>query len=218
MAFFHGFVDPAEQAWMLLDENRVKLFRKAIMETVNAGDVVVDIGSGSGILAMFAAQAGAKKVYAVERTGMAELLQKNIEANQLEHVIEVKNSDLLKLRPSDFPETPNVVIGEVLGNFAPDEDIHRLYGFMKSFLGKETRWIPQDYSLVFAPVCSNYLSDVEKYLGDNKGIHLTPTIERLMHRCHIKKITPEELLGRGGFRPKFMLDGSAETVRTINDR
>ena len=50
MAFFHGFVDPAEQAWMLLDENRVKLFRKAIMETVNAGDVVVDIEAAQGFL------------------------------------------------------------------------------------------------------------------------------------------------------------------------
>ena len=86
---------------------------------------------------------------------------------------------------------------------------------MKSFLGKETRWIPQDYSLVFAPVCSDYLSDVEKYLGDNKGIHLTPTIERLMPQVPHKKITPEELLGvEVVFRPKFMLDGSAETVRT----
>ena len=38
------------------------------------GKVVVDVGTGTGILALFAAQAGARKVYAIEVSNMAELL------------------------------------------------------------------------------------------------------------------------------------------------
>ena len=146
MTLFYGYADPAEQAWMLLDENRVSLYRQAIYETVKSGDVVIDVGSGSGILAVFAARAGAKKVYAIERTEMAELLQENIEANGLADVIEVKRVDVLSLTKKDFPMLPNVVIGEMLGNFVPDENQHRLYGYLRNLLGANALWNPTHFA------------------------------------------------------------------------
>ena len=42
---------------MLADEVRTSSFVQAIMETVQPGDVVVDIGSGTGVLSLFAAMA-----------------------------------------------------------------------------------------------------------------------------------------------------------------
>lgn len=45
------------------------------------GQVVLDVGTGSGVLALFAAKAGARKVYAVEATDMAKQARTVIKAN-----------------------------------------------------------------------------------------------------------------------------------------
>lgn len=47
------------------------------------------MGAGSGILAIWSAQAGAKKVYAVEATKMSEHARALVKANNLENVVEV---------------------------------------------------------------------------------------------------------------------------------
>jgi predicted RNA methylase len=51
---------------LLYDERRVELFMRAIQQTVKPGDVVVDAGSGTGLLGLLAARAGAAKVYCLE--------------------------------------------------------------------------------------------------------------------------------------------------------
>lgn len=50
---------------------------------------VLDVGTGSGILAIWSAQAGARKVYAVEATKMSDHARTLVKANNLQDVVEV---------------------------------------------------------------------------------------------------------------------------------
>lgn len=50
---------------------------------------VLDVGTGSGILAIWSAQAGARKVYAVEATKMSDHARTLVKANNLHDVVEV---------------------------------------------------------------------------------------------------------------------------------
>jgi predicted RNA methylase len=96
----------------LLDRRRTLAFRRAIMNTVSPDDVVVDLGSGSGIMAMFAAQAGAKKVYAVERDPKNARWLKTIFAqNGFARNIELVVADA---RSVTLPHKADVIICEMI--------------------------------------------------------------------------------------------------------
>jgi protein arginine N-methyltransferase 1 len=61
------------------------------------GATVLDVGTGTGLLAFFAAQAGARKVYAVEHAGpMATLAERLVKGNHMEKVIKVMNCSVEK--------------------------------------------------------------------------------------------------------------------------
>lgn len=70
---------------MLEDHKRTGAYYQAVMQNRRqfAGKVVLDVGTGSGILAIFAAKAGAKKVYAVEATEMAKFAKQLVSHNQV---------------------------------------------------------------------------------------------------------------------------------------
>ena len=76
---------------MMQDTVRTNLYRNAIEKNPSnfKNKVVMDVGSGSAILSLFAARAGAVKVYAVEASNMAESARILIKANGYENIIEV---------------------------------------------------------------------------------------------------------------------------------
>jgi hypothetical protein len=67
-----GFSAAPDHIAMLNDRTRTQTFLSATRAVVKPGDVVVDLGSGTGVLALAAAQAGAARVYAIEAGAMAE--------------------------------------------------------------------------------------------------------------------------------------------------
>ncbi|XP_020970553.1 probable protein arginine N-methyltransferase 6 isoform X3 [Arachis ipaensis] len=86
MAYFHSYAHLGIHEEMIKDRVRTETYREAIMrhQSFIAGKVVVDVGCGTGILAIFCAQAGAKRVYAVDASDIA--LQ-DVEINEQVDVI-----------------------------------------------------------------------------------------------------------------------------------
>lgn len=106
----------ANQQHMLADARRTGAYHRGITRNRAdfAGKTVLDVGAGSGILSLFAAQAGARKVYACEATPSAEYALALIRANGLEDRIEVVRSRLDEL---ELPEKVDVVVSEPWGFF-----------------------------------------------------------------------------------------------------
>lgn len=135
----------------LLDEKRVKEFKSAIKKSVRPGDIVVDAGTGSGIIALIAACAGAKKVYALELDpDIAKIAERNVKINNLEHIIHVINKDVRKFRLPQG-EVANVLAMEMLDTGLIAE--HQAEAIIKlrenKVINNETRLLP-DRALFYA--------------------------------------------------------------------
>ena len=76
---------------MLKDSVRTKAYMKSIINNPHLfkDKIVMDIGSGTGVLSIFAAKAGAKKVYAIENAGISNVSEEIIKQNGLENIIKV---------------------------------------------------------------------------------------------------------------------------------
>ncbi|KAI5481118.1 protein arginine N-methyltransferase 3 [Pseudohyphozyma bogoriensis] len=101
---------------MLKDKIRTDAYRDFILSNpaIFKDAVVLDVGCGSGILSMFAARCGAKKVYAVDASNVAFKAERNIKENGLDGIITVVKG---KVEQIDIPEKVDVIVSEWMGYF-----------------------------------------------------------------------------------------------------
>lgn len=84
---------------------------QALEETVKSGDIILDVGAGSGILSIASILLGANHVYAYDLDEVAvNSTQMNCELNHFEHKITVQQNDLLK----DMKQTGNIIVSNIL--------------------------------------------------------------------------------------------------------
>lgn len=115
-----GWADPVEHARMLHDGRRTGDYLAALAEAVQPGDVVLDLGTGSGVLAIAAVRAGARRVYAVEASDIADVAERVFAVNGVQEQVTVVRGWSRRL---ELPEPADVLVSEIIGNEPFEEEI-----------------------------------------------------------------------------------------------
>ncbi|OEJ66255.1 tetratricopeptide repeat protein [Magnetovibrio blakemorei] len=99
---------------MMNDVPRNIAYENAIKSTINSDSIVLDIGTGSGLLAMMAARSGARSVDAAEMVpAIAHAATNIIKRNGFDHIIKVHNAVSTSLKVgTDIPKKANVLVTE----------------------------------------------------------------------------------------------------------
>ena len=135
---------------LLADETRTHAYRDAIRRVVRPGDVVVDLGCGSGILSFFACEAGASRVYAIDMTHAADAASFLARHLGFADRIHVLHADA---REVELPERADVLVTETLGAIGLDEGITALVRDARArMLKPDARIIPSRVAVDVVPV------------------------------------------------------------------
>ena len=136
----------------MADFVRTGTYQKAIYNNYSdfSGKVVLDVGTGTGILAFFALQAGAARVYAVDASNSVKVAQKLADANGYSDRLTIING---KIEEIELPEKVDVIISEPIGFLLVHERMLESYVVARDrFLKPGGLMMPSTGSIVLCPL------------------------------------------------------------------
>lgn len=121
--YFSSYSNTSIHETMLRDTVRTAGYESAILsnsDTLFRNKIVLDIGCGTGVLSMFCAKAGAKKVIAVDNSDILVQAKENVKLNGFDDVIicvRGKIETLIETNglPLEKGETVDVIVSEWMG-------------------------------------------------------------------------------------------------------
>jgi len=171
---------------MLKDEVRTLSYKRAITDNAHLyrDKIVLDVGCGTGILSLFAAQAGAKHVYAVDMSDIIQQATQIVKDNGFEGKITCIQG---KIEEVQLPvEKVDIIISEWMGYFLVYESmLHSVLVARDRFLKPGGIMMPDEASLSIAGI-----EDAEY---KQKKIHFWDNVYGFDFSC-IKSIAMKEPL------------------------
>jgi len=163
-----------EHEEMLCDAVRVDAYHRAIRRAVRPGDVVLDLGTGTGLLAFLASRAGARKVYAVEHGDIIEVAREIGRLNGITNVEYVQANS----RELTLPEPVDLVVHEQMGDELFNENmVENVLDLRRRLLRPGGRILPARFRLFVEPVSMHEAMRVRRFWNIDlpEGIDLAAT-------------------------------------------
>ena len=207
---------------MLNDEIRMVAYKNAIQEAVNPGMFVLDLGTGTGILGLWALQAGASHLYAIDvNPDVIPSAIQTFERGGFSGKYDVFDGISYNV---NLPTQVDLIISEIIGNLGDNEDFVKiLTDARRRFLKKEGRMLPSSVYTKLVPV-SSPKAHRQVQSKDCKGINPSYNLEDLLQRLSIKSpfnlyydtIIPRSCyLSEPQVARRFNMDGNDQPVYEI---
>jgi SAM-dependent methyltransferase len=194
----------------LSDGARMAAYAAAIAEVVRPGDVVLDLGAGTGILGLLACRAGAGRVYAIDAGSMIEVAREVCRANGYDdRVTFLKKLSL----DAELPERVDVIVADQIGRFGFDAGILQYFAdARRRFLKPQGQLIPKRVRMWVAPVEAGALRDrVEFWLSQPAGFDFAPVRRYSANTGYPCRYTPDQLLSAPQLGTALELAGASDT-------
>jgi protein arginine N-methyltransferase 1 len=177
---------------MLADRVRHDAFRAALKHAIDPGrSTVVDIGAGTGVLAFFAREIGAREVWLFDpgpALALAEIVAARNGIDGL-HFVPERSLDVAD------PPRADVVVAEVLGNFAYEEGVLETLRDARRFLAPGGTLIPRSIVQWVAPVTSDrFEHDFRTWRGVGHGLDWSDAEHVTRNNMYVFAIEPRDLL------------------------
>lgn len=200
-----------EHRQYLSDPVRLRAFERAIAAAVGSGDVVVDLGCGTGILGMLACRAGARKVFAIEPTGMIEV------ARALAHANGFTDRIVFLQQPATeavLPEPADVLVSDFIGRMGFDNGLFEFYADARRFLKPAARRIPESLAMSVAPVEDAALFEqVGFWTKPCVGFAMTPAMQWARNTGYPRLLSQDALLANDCVSTRCASDAADALVR-----
>jgi amino acid adenylation domain-containing protein len=185
---------------MTHDERRTAAYRDAIGRAV-AGKVILDVGTGADVvLAKFCAEAGARRIYAIEANESAyRRAAALVETLGLRDRIVVVHADSTR---AELPEPVDVCVSEIIGSVASSEGAISVLNNARRFLKPGGTMIPRRATTMIAPVTlpENLVASLR--LSELPGTYVQRVFESIGRpfdlRMCIKNVRREDVLADAG--------------------
>jgi SAM-dependent methyltransferase len=207
---------------MLDDQIRMQAYKSAIQEAVKPGMVVLDLGTGSGILGLWALQAGAKYLYGIEvNRAIIPRARETIERGGFTGKYEIFEGFSHDI---NLPVQVDLVISEIIGNLGDNEGfVPILADARMRFLKREGHMLPLRVRCELVPV--NATKAHGQVAAKNcRALNAGYSLSDLMHRLAIKNpfnlyydaIIPRACyLSEPRIARHFLFDGTDEPVYEV---
>jgi protein arginine N-methyltransferase 1 len=177
---------------MLADRVRHEAFRAALKQAIEPGrSTVADIGAGTGILAFFARELGAREVWLYDPGPALALAEAVAARNAIDrlHFVAERSLDVAD------PPRVDVVVAEVLGNFAYEEDVLETLRDARRYLRPGGTLIPSSIVQWVAPVTADRFDrDLRTWRDVGYGLDWSDAEQMTRNNMYVFAIEPKDLL------------------------